>query len=78
MDQSKVSLLILLDLSKAFDSVNHDLLLHKLVKLNIDSTWLESHWNERTHSVKIDKIRPKPRSNTFGVPPPPPRDKHSV
>ena len=34
---AKISLLVLLDLSKAFDSVNPDLLLNKRVQLNIDS-----------------------------------------
>ena len=59
---------LILDLSKAIDSVNHDLLLHKLVQLNRDSTWIESYLNERAHSVKINKITFQPCSNIFGVP----------
>ena len=58
IDESKVFFLILLDLSKAFDSVNYDLLLHKLVQLNIDGTSFESYLNEKTHSVNIDKSCP--------------------
>ena len=54
IDKGKISLLVLLDLSKPFDSVNHDLLLNKLVQLNIDSMWFASYLH-RTHSVKIDK-----------------------
>ena len=49
IDKGKISLLVLLDLSKAFDSVNHDLLLKKLVQLNIDSTWFASYLHDRTH-----------------------------
>ena len=55
IDKGKISLLVLLGFSKAFDSVNHDLLLNKLRQLNIDSTWFESYLHDRTHSVKIDK-----------------------
>ena len=56
IDKGKISLLVLLDLSKAFDSVKNDLLLNKLVQLNIDSTLFASYLHDRTHSVKIDKI----------------------
>ena len=58
----KISLLVILDLSKAFDSVNHYLLLNKLVQLNIDSTWFASYLHDRTYSVKIDKIMSKAKS----------------
>ena len=64
-----------LDISKAFDSMNHYLLLNKLVQLNTDSTWFESYLNERTHSVKIDKIMSKSKSNLYRDYP---RDLYSV
>ena len=68
IDKGKISLLVLLDLSKAFDSVNHDLLLINLFQLNIDSTWFASYLHERTHSVKIDQIVSDTQSNLYGVP----------
>ena len=68
INKGKISLLVLLDVSKAFDSVNHDLLLNKLVQLNIDSTRFASYLHDRTHSVKIDKIMSVAKSNLYGVP----------
>ena len=59
IDKGKISLLVL-DLSKAFDRVNHDLLLNKFVQLNIDGTWFASYLHDRTHS--------KAKSNLYGVP----------
>ena len=43
----KISLLLLLDLSKAFDSVYHQILLDKCDKLNIDSFWFEIYLKNR-------------------------------
>ena len=56
INKSKISSLVLIDLYIAFDSVNHDLLLNKLVKLNIDRTRFASYLHNRTHSVKKYKI----------------------
>ena len=67
MDKSEIYLLVLLDLSKAFNTVNQYFLLNKHVQLN-DTTWFESYWHERTYSVKIDKIMSKSKSNLYGVP----------
>ena len=63
IDKGEISLLVFLDLSKAFDSVNHDLLLNTLVQLNIDSTWFASYMHDRTHSAEIDKIMSEAKSN---------------
>ena len=68
IDKSEISLLGLLDLSKTFDRVNHDLLLNKLVQLNIDSKWYESYLKERIHSVKIDEIMSESKTNLYRVP----------
>ena len=67
IDKGKISFLVLLDLYKAFGGVNHDLLLNKLVQLNIDSTWFASYLHDRTHSVKIDKIISEAKSNLCRV-----------
>ena len=68
IDRGKISLLFHLNLFKAFDSINHNLLLNKLVQLNIDSTWFASYLHDRSHSVKLDKITSKAQSNLYGVP----------
>ena len=65
--KGKISLLVLSDLSKAFDSVNQGLLINKLVQLNINRTWFASYLHDRTHSVKIDKIMSAAKSNLHRV-----------
>ena len=53
IDNKKVSLLILLDLSKAFDSVNHKILLKKCTKVRVDPTWFKEYLSNRVQAVRI-------------------------
>ena len=68
MDNRKISLLLLLDLSKAFDSVHHKILLKKCQLLNIDTSWFSSYLDNRFQTVKLDNIISSPKRVNFGVP----------
>ena len=68
MDNKRISLLTLCDLSKAFDSVNHNILLNKLLQNNIDYFWFESYLCERTQSVRINNTVSSKIPVNFGVP----------
>lgn len=68
MDNSNVSMLVMLDLSKAFDSVNHKYLLDKIENLGINRLWFQSYLTGRTHSVRIGQNVSYPAVNNFGVP----------
>ena len=52
MDDSELALVVLCDLSKGFDVVNHDLLLAKLRLYNVDTQWFESDLSEHTQQVQ--------------------------
>lgn len=68
MDAKKISLLILCDLSKAFDSVNHEILLDKCVKLGTDRFWLNSYISKRNQHVRLNNATFDEIIRTFGVP----------
>ena len=68
MDHNKITLLTLCDLSKAFDSVHHELLLRKLIYVKVDPFWFNSYLSGRTQSVKIDNTISSKRDVSFGVP----------
>lgn len=68
MDNKKISLLTLCDLSKAFDSVSHTILLQKLRLINIDTFWFDNYLDGRSQSVRLKDIVSTKRSVTFGVP----------
>jgi len=59
MDERLVSLLILLDLSKAFDCVHHELLLVKLKYLGFSAStigWFRSYLYKRQHRVYVSDL----------------------
>ena len=71
MDEKKVSLVVLLDMSKAFDSINHELLLSKLRKIGVSTSahkWFKSYLIDRSQVVKIEDTTSKALPLEFGVP----------
>ena len=68
IDKQEISLLLLLDLSKAFDSVSHDILLTKCDNLKIDRFWFNDYLCDRTQSVRIDSVISSPKRISYGVP----------
>ena len=62
---------ILLDLSKAFDSVPHNLLLAKLIGLGIGGDllrWIRDYLNNRSFRVKVNGVLSDPKATIRGVP----------
>ncbi len=67
MVTKKISVLTLCDLSKAFDSVSHDILLRKCAKLKVDSFLLSRYTKKRAQSVRINKIIFKEVKVDYGI-----------
>jgi hypothetical protein len=62
MDNKKLTALVLLDLSKAFDSVDHSILLKKLSNIGVSGealNWFESFIADRKQFVRIGSRYPK-------------------
>ena len=71
IDDSEVTLLVLLDFSKAFDTINHTLLLAKLDILGFDQNvckWVKSYLSGRQQSVHTDKEKSNWSPVINGVP----------
>lgn len=72
MDQNKVSLLLLLDLSAAFDTVDHQILLSRLQNtFGIQSTalqWFRSYLLDRKQFVSVGNVSSSVSHLQFGVP----------
>jgi len=72
MDNKQGTILVLLDLSAAFDTIDHPVLFKTLEhRLGIKGTalkWFKSYLSERTQAVLIENISSDPVSLKFGVP----------
>ena len=56
MDKKKTTAIVLLDMSKAFDSINHGILLNKLQDMGASISalqWFNSYLSNRTQTVRI-------------------------
>ena len=71
-DEGKISILALLDLSAAFDTIDHYILIERLSKsFGISGTvlsWFISYLDNRTQSVLVDGCLSSPKKLIYGVP----------
>ena len=68
MDKQMLTTNILLDLSKAFDKVDHTILLRKLGSVGIVDNWFKSYLTARQQCVKTTDCISSYRQTTCGVP----------
>ena len=71
MDDDKISVLVLLDLSAAFDTIDHEILLHRLHMFGFGNTvlsWFKSYLENRTQTVVVHGKHSTPASLRYGVP----------
>ena len=71
MDDKELVAIVLLDLSKAFDSIDHALLLEKLKMLNVSDEaicWFKSYLTDRKQAVRTGSKISEKRKITHGVP----------
>ena len=71
LDSHKYVILVLLDLSSAFDSVEHDILMNKLYKIGVRGrayNWVKSHLSSRTQALEIGEAISKTVHLHCGVP----------
>ena len=65
------SVVIFLDLSAAFDTLDHNILINRLTSIGISDTaldWFISYLIDRFYQISIKSLISKPRKVTHGVP----------
>ena len=71
MNKSEVTLAILIDFSKAFDTIDHNMLLEKLLKFTFSPQAIEiifSYISDRKEYVQVDDKSSEMSNMSFGVP----------
>lgn len=71
IDNKKMAIGVFIDLKKAFDTINHDTLLHKLESYGIRGVglnWVQSYIGQRKQFVQIGDKKSTLRNITCGVP----------
>ena len=71
LDEDANADVVYLDFSKAFDKVDHAIVLQKIKRLGIDGKilkWLKSFLTERKQSVMVNGVKSEPQNVLSGVP----------
>ena len=71
IDQRKVTAVVYLDMSKAFDSVNHEILLNKLKAIGLSPSavsWIRSYLSHRFQAVRLNSTLSDALPVAYGVP----------
>ena len=71
LDLGKYVGVVYVDLKKAFDTVNHEILLHKLVHYDIQSQellWFKSYLSGRSQFTRLNKCDSTIQDIKIGVP----------
>jgi isopentenyl phosphate kinase len=71
IDQRKVTAVVYLDMSKAFDSVIHEILLNKLKAIGLSPSavsWIRSYLSHRFQAVRLNSTLSDALPVAYGVP----------
>ena len=71
MNAGEISIILLIDFSKAFDTISHDTLIRSLRKMGFSRdflSWSHSYLSSSKQYVQIDAQQSKPMTTYFGVP----------